>query len=161
MEDKQKVYIRGCKGRGSEIKDILTGLGATETIDGCNNDDRVYFINHHNKITCAFIDSEVGAIIMDNYKEIELPQRRWEDGDVLIDEWNTESYAVFKEYGNKPFFRAYFVLLGKEILFDELLDAEHYRLANAEEMRKAPMLFFFMLNNLDVIRKCLPKKVED
>ena len=159
MEDKQKVYIRGCKGRGSEIKDILTGLGATETIDGCNNDDRVYFINHHNKITCAFIDSEVGAIIMDNYKEIELPQRRWEDGDVLIDEWNTESYAVFKEYGNKPFFRAYFVLLGKEILFDELLDAEHYRLASAKEIKGLPILFSYLMAYLNEAGLCLPKAV--
>ena len=28
MEEKQKVWIRGRKGRGSEIKGILTGLGA-------------------------------------------------------------------------------------------------------------------------------------
>ena len=106
-----------------------------------------------------YVEVSKSKFISEVTKFKQLLRKPWKDGDVLIDEWNTESYVVFKEYGNKSFFRAYFVLLGKEINFDELLDAEHYRLANAEEMRKAPMLFYFLLNNLDAVRRCLPKKV--
>lgn len=81
MEEKKKVYIIGCKGRGSEIIDILTGLGATKIME-LNGEakDTIYFINHDNNITCAFIDSELGGIIMDNYKEIKLPGQKWKDG---------------------------------------------------------------------------------
>lgn len=148
MEEKQKVYIRGCKGRGSEVIDTLTRLGATETIDGCNNDDRIYFINHHNKITCALIDSEVGNIIMDNYKEIELPQRQWEDGDILIDDSDPKSYAVFKKYGTGLIFRAYFVLIDKTAYFDTLANVRHYHLANEEEKKVFHMQYSRLWSNM-------------
>ena len=93
----------------------------------------------------------------------QLLRKPWKDGDVLVDDCNSESYAVFKEYGKGTAFRAYFVLLGKTLYFDTLanVSVEHYHLASAAEMRKIPMLFYFLLNNLDAVRKCLPKKVED
>ena len=159
MEDKQKVYIRGCKGRGSEIKDILTGLGATETIDGCNNDDRVYFINHHNKITCAFIDSEVGAIIMDNYKEIELPQREWKDGDILVCNRYPNCYAVFKKYIDNNTFDAYFIYDNKNAYFDATVFSGDYHRASAKETEGLPRLFSYLMAYLNDAGLCLPKAV--
>lgn len=157
MEEKQKVYIRGCKGRGSEVIDILAGLGATETIDGCNNDDLIYFINHHNKITCALIESEVGAIIMDNYREIELPQRQWEDGDILICSRYPNCYAVFKKYIDNNTFDAYFIYDNKNAYFDATAFSKAYRLASAKDIEGLPRLFSYLMAYLNASGLCLPK----
>ena len=160
MEEKQKVYIRGCKGRGSEVIDILTGLGATETIDGCNNDDRIYFINHDNNITCALVDSEVGAIIMDNYKEIELPQQPWKDGDILVCKRYPNCYAVFKRYDVNDTFDAYFIYDNKNTYLDATAFAEAYRLASAKDIEGLPRLFSYLMKYLNDAGLCLPKKIE-
>ena len=45
MKDNQKIYIRGNKERWNEIKDILTGLGATPAECSCD-DNFIYFINN-------------------------------------------------------------------------------------------------------------------
>jgi hypothetical protein len=84
MEEKKKVWIRGRKGRGSEIKKILKGLGAKVYGLDCNEDDSIYFIDHENGIGVTFTDSELAQVIMDNYREIELPRQEWKDGDVLL-----------------------------------------------------------------------------
>lgn len=161
MEEKKKVFIRGNKYRGDEIKDILTGLGATTEYVSCDNDDYIYFITHENEISIALIGSEVARIIMDNYKEIELPQQPWKDGDILVDDSEPKSYAVFKEY-NKEFnaFRTYFILNNKTAYFDTPANVGHYHLASKEEIESLSMLFCFLMGRLNEIGLCLPKKVE-
>ena len=161
MEENKKVFIRGCKGRGSEIADILTGFGATAAEVSCVGDDRIYFITHDNNISVAFVGSELGHIIMDNYKEIKLPQRQeWKEGDILVDDSNPKSYAVFKEYGKGVAFRAYFFLCDKIVYFDTTASVTHYHLANAEELENLPRLFSFLMGNLNEVGLCLPKKVD-
>ena len=142
MEEKQKVYVRGRKGREKEVVDILTGLGANAPkYEYGNSDDYLYFINHNNEIGVALIGSEVGAIIMDNYKEIELPQRQWNDGDILICNRYPNCYAVFKKYIDNNTFEAYFILDNKDAHFDATASVEHYRLANTKEIKGLPRLF--------------------
>ncbi|MFW5570189.1 MAG: hypothetical protein ACOCNZ_03000 [Prevotella sp.] len=155
MEEKQKVYIRGCKGRWNEIKDILTGLGATQAECSCD-DNFVYFINHHNKITCALIGSEIVNIIMDNYREIELPQQ-WKEGDILIHDRYPYCYAVFKKYKDNDTFEAYFILDNKDAHFDATASVEHYRLANTKEIKGLPRLFSYLMAYLNDAGLCLPK----
>ena len=71
MEEKKKVFIRGRKGRGDEIKGILEGLGAEAKGINCNEGDCVYFINHDNEIDCVpGFSTELAQVIMDNYREI-------------------------------------------------------------------------------------------
>ena len=118
MEENKKVYVRGHKGREKDVVDILVGLGANAPkFEFGNGDDCLYFINHNNEIGVALIDSEVGAIIMDNYKEIELPRRLWKDGDVLVNNNYPGYYAVFKKYRNDHTFETFFVLCQKEVIF--------------------------------------------
>lgn len=155
----KKVFIRGCKGRGSEAIDILTGLGANAPkYELADSDDYLYFINHDNEIGVALINSEVGYIIMDNYKEIELQQQQqWKEGDILVYNTDPFRYAVFGKYNNDDTFEAYFILEDKTAHFDATAHVGNYHLTNAAEKRMIPMLFFFLLNNLDAVRKCLPK----
>ena len=166
MEEKKKVFIRGNKYRGDEIRNILTGLGATTEYVSCDNDDYIYFITHENEISIAVIGSEVARIIMDNYKEIELPQqpwkewKEWKDGDILIDDYEPKRYAVFKEHGKGLAFRAYFVLLDKTAYFDTPANVRHFHLASKEEIESLPMLFCFLMGRLNEVGLCLPKKVE-
>ncbi len=159
MEEKKKVFIRGCKNRGDEIKNILTGLGATATDISFSDDKFIYFINHHNKISLALVSSEVGAIIMDNYKEIQLPQKQWKDGDVLVNNNYPSSYAVFKKYNDNGTFEAYFTLDQKTAHFDTAAYVEAFHLASAEELENLPRLFSFLMGNLNEVGLCLPKNV--
>ena len=158
MEEKQKVYIRGCKGRGSEVIDTLTRLGATKTIEISGEaKDTIYFINHDNHISIAFIGSELARIIMDNYREIELPQRQWEDGDILIYDRYPYCYAVFKKYKGNNTFEAYFIYDNKNVYFDATAFSEAYRLANAKEIEGLPILFSYQMAYLNNAGLCLPK----
>lgn len=160
MEENKKVYIRGRKDRGDEIKDILTGLGAHPVTDvSCNNDRFIYFINHENEISVALIDSEVARIIMDNYKEIELPRRLWKDGDVLVNNNYPGCYAVFKKYNVNGTFEAYFTLGGKTAIFDATAYVEGFHFASKEELKEVPCIFTFLIGALNKAGHCLPKKV--
>lgn len=167
MKESQKIYIKGNKDRGDEIEAILTGLGATPVagID-CDNDQFLYFIDHDNEICIAIIDSEVGRIIMDNYKEIELPQqpwkewKEWKDGDILIDDYEPKRYAVFKEHGKGLAFRAYFVLLDKTAYFDTPANVRHLHLASTEEVENLPSLFRLLICGLNDAYLHFPKKGE-
>ena len=100
--------------------------------------------------------------IMDNYKEIELPQRQWHDGDILVCKRYPNCYAVFKKYKDNDTFETYFVHLNnicnKTVHFDTLEPVRCFHLASAEKKSKCLKLFYGLLNNLDAFRKCLPKK---
>jgi len=161
MEEKKKVFIRGLKGRGNEVIDILTKLGAINTVSRYNdNSDYIYFINHRNEISCALVNSEMGAIIMDNYKEIALPRGRWKDGDVLVNNKFSGCYAVFKKYNNDGTFEVYFTLDQKTAHFDTAAFVEAFHLATTAEIENLPLLFCFLMGRLNEAGLCLPKNVE-
>ena len=157
MEEKKKVWIRGCKCRWNEIKDILTGLGATATHESFSDDNFIYFINHNNKISIALVSSEVGAIIIDNYKEIQLPQKQWKDGDVLIcDKWPGQC-AVFKKYREDDVFEAYLIFDDDGISFNATAPVELYRLPNEKELEDAAKMFYTVGRKLFEVSKKLEK----
>lgn len=160
MKDNQKIYIIGDKNRGNEVKDILTGLGAHALTDiSCNNDRFIYFINHDNEISVALVGSEVARIIMDNYKKIELPSQQWKDGDVLVNNNYSSSYAVFKKYNDNGTFKTYFAFDNKTAYFDTSAQVELYHLASEEEIKNLPPLFCLLMSALNNAGLCLPKKV--
>ena len=161
MEEKQKVWIRGRKGCGDEIKGILTGLGATDAHGmRCENEDAIYFINHKNKISCADTISEVALIIMDNYKEIELPQRQqpWKDGDVLLCDKFPGQCAVFKKYREDGAFETYLIFYDDGISFNATAPVELYRLPNEKELEDAAKMFYAMARKMFEVSKKLEKK---
>lgn len=144
MEEKKKVFIRGRKGREKEVVDILTGLGANAPkCEYGDSDDYLYFINHNNEIGVALIGSEVGAIVMDNYKEIELPPMpSWEDGDILASNQirsalclnqRRSAYAVFKKYTGNTTFDSYIFIQGEEMYFGLTFPTAEFHLANEKE----------------------------
>lgn len=139
MKEKQKIFIRGNKYRRNEIKDILTGLGATTEYLSCDNDHFIYFITHENEISIALIGSEVARIIMDNYKEIELPPQ-WHDGDILISKDEPLAFAVFDYFSDEypDRFCQYFHTdsNGKAISGCLPMSSSDYRLATPEEAKR-------------------------
>ena len=158
MEEKQKVFIRGRKSRGDEIKDILTGLGGKDIGESCDDDECIYYISHDNQIAGSFVDFELAQVIMDNYKEIELPPFPWKEGDILIENNNPNRRAVFKRYRNNLTFEAFFILYQKSAHYDTLAHVEDYHRANKEEIENLPSLFCFLMGKLNEDGLCLPKK---
>lgn len=84
MKEKWKVYIKGVPGRGDEVIKILEDLGAKNLFDYDGNKlIYLYYIWHDGSIHVELIDNEYGQIIMDNYRELYLPEK-WKDGDILF-----------------------------------------------------------------------------
>ena len=152
MEEKKKVWIRGRKGHGEEIVQILDGLGAKGSDSSCDDENYVYFIAHNGKILGAPLHFEVASIIMDNYKEIKLPGQEWKDGDILAFNKYPGCYAVFKRFCEDHCFEAYFLIdhneVRNEIHFNITASVEPYHLANAKERRDAFRACTSMLINL-------------
>ena len=159
MEKKFKVYIKGVQGRGNEVIKALTDLGA-ENRDSCDGKDpkMLYFLNHSHGIARALLDSEVGRIIMDNYREILLPEQ-WRDGDILVCNRYPNCYAVFKKYIDNNTFDAYFIYDNKNAYFDATAFSEAYRLASTKEIKGLPILFSYLMAYLNASGLCLPKEV--
>lgn len=161
MEEKKKVYVRGRKGREKEVIDILTGLGANAPkYEYGNSDDYLYFINHNNEIGVALINSEVGAIIMDNYKEVELPPMpSWEDGDILTFDFTDCSgvYAVFKKYTENDTFESYILINKDDMRLGVSCPTGAYRLANEVEKEDFRRRYSFMKSNLEAATAVLNK----
>ena len=132
MEENKKVFIRSCIGRGSEVINTLKELGATKVIEVSGEaKDTIYFIDHDNHITCALVDSEIGRIIMDTYKEIEIPQQQqWKEGDILVYNSNPFLYAVFGKYRNEHTFETFFLFCQKEVFFNTVANIEDYHLTS-------------------------------
>ena len=142
MEEKKKVFIRGQKGRGDEIKGILTGLGAEAADISCNEDDCIYFIDHENVIYVTLIDSELAQVIMDNYREVELPAEQWKDGDVLIcDKWPGQC-AVFKKYREDGVFETYLTVDEGGVILNATAPVGLYHLASGKELEDAAKMFY-------------------
>lgn len=97
MREDLKVYIKGIPGRGKEVIKILTDLGGKESnsyLTGANKRG-IYYIQHNLMISFAAMNTEMSKIIMDNYKEIKLPEQ-WKNGDILYSDTDKE-FAVFKD----------------------------------------------------------------
>lgn len=158
MEEKKKVWIRGRKGRGSEIKGILTGLGAKAAEVICEDGDCIYFINHDNEIDCVSdFSTELAQIIMDNFREVELPAEQWKDGDVLIcDKW--PECAVFKKYREDGLFETYLTVDDEGVSLNATAPVEIYHLANGKEFEVAAKMFFTLARKLFEVGKKLEKK---
>ena len=159
MEEKKKVWIRGRKGCGKEIVKILEGLGATNVGKiGCENEDAIYFIDHENRISCRLRGSEIEHIIMDNYREVELPAEQWKDGDVLIcDKWPGQC-AVFKKYLEDGVFETYLTFDDDGISFNATAPVEIYHLASGKEFEVAAKMFFTLARKLFEVCQKLEKK---
>lgn len=159
MEEKKKVWIRGRKGRESEIKGILTGLGAKAAEVICEDGDCIYFINHDNEIDCVpGFSTELAQIIMDNYREVELPAEQWKDGDVLIcDKWPGQC-AVFKKYLEDGAFETYLIFDDGGISLNATAPVELYRLPNEKEFEDAAKMFYNVARKIFEVSKKLEKK---
>ena len=96
MKDEQKVWVRGVDGRGSEVIKALTDLGGENKYlyDG-EGSNRLYFIQHEGVIEWIHSDDEMAKIIMDNYRQLHLPDQ-WKDGDVLANVEFDDCFAVCK-----------------------------------------------------------------
>ena len=82
MEQKQKVWIRGVKGRGDEVIKMLMDLGAKNCDDLAGNDpNRVYSITTDGAIACTR-DGVTIEMLKTYYREIKLPEK-WVTGAVL------------------------------------------------------------------------------
>ena len=163
MDEKKKVWIRGRKGRGSEIKGILTGLGAKAAEVICEDGDCIYFINHDNEIDCVpGFSTELAQIIMDNYREVELPAEQWKDGDVLIcDKWPGQC-AVFKKYREGGAFETYLIFDEGGLSFNATAPVELYRLPNKKELEDAAKMFYTVAGKIfDVSKKLRNEKLQD
>lgn len=164
MKDKQKIFIRGRKGRGSEIVKILTELGAKPMKDSYDRDDCVYFIDHDNEIGCAPLCCEVARLVVDNYKEIELPERKWKDGDILAFNINhgvycIGVYAVFKKYAENDTFESYILIDDEYMRFGISFPTRDYHLANEVEKEDFSKKYNYMMSHLKAAGLCLPKEV--
>ena len=154
------MYIKGVQGRGEEVKLALINLGGYVVRDyNYTVSDCLYYINHNEEIRCTKKTTEIGKIIMDNYKEIKLPLLPWNDRDVLVINNYPDCYAAFKKYNDDGTFEAYFVLDHKTVYFDATASVESFHLASIEELEDIPRLFFFLMCNLNEIVLCLPKNV--
>ena len=166
MEENKKVFIRGRKGREQEVIDILAGLGANAPKhELADSDGYLYFINHYNEIGVALINSEVGAIIMDNYKEIELPQRPWKDGDILAFDIGdgvhcSGVYAVFKKYTENDTFESYILVNGDDVRLGISCPTGAYHLANEVEKEDFRRRCSFVMSDLKAAIAVLNKDTE-
>ncbi len=158
MEEKKKVFIRGRKGRGDEIKGILEGLGAEANGLNCNEGDCVYFINHDNEIDCVpGFSTELAQVIMDNYREIKLPEQEWKDGDVLIcDKWPGQC-ALFKKYREDGVFETYLTVDEGGISLNATAPVELYHLASGKELEVAAKMFYTVASKICEVSKILEK----
>lgn len=144
MEDKQKVYIKGVPCRGEEVVKVLTDLGGEDVLFNAENENCVYFINHKGEIDYEYTDTETAKLIMDNYREIQLPNEEWNDGDILISR-NETCYKIFSAYGRPDTVTAFYAynvsisLNGTITQYDDgiwICDKKDYRLATSSEVKR-------------------------
>lgn len=147
MREDWKVYIKGVQGRGEEVKQALINLGGYVVRDyNYTVSDCLYYINHNEEIRRTKKTTEIGKIIMDNYKEIKL-SGQWSDGDILVRKDNNNLFCVYqKPVDNGKGFLCH-VYVTKDVLFTGVTvptdPADNYRKAtDAEEST-----FYSLINN--------------
>lgn len=139
MEKRFKVYIKGVPGRGKEVIKAIADLGAEDGFSYCYGEDpqKLYFIDHNHAVKCAPLDSALGRIIMEYYREIQLPEQ-WLDGELLVGRGGN-LFAVFSHTDMESSFVAY--MQASEDGVQEYADGvvcsrEDYRLATDEEAKR-------------------------
>ena len=137
MEDRQRVFVRGVKGRGDEVLKMLENRGGENYyLDGADP-EYLYFINHKGSISLALLDSEFGKIIMDNYTELSLPEN-WKDGDVLVDRHDSQIMVLYEFVSDKEadLFNAHIRLNGDMIILHSLEVRKRFRIATDQEIER-------------------------
>lgn len=134
---KCKVYIKGVQGRGNEVIQTLTDLGAENRLSYDGEDPEImFFISHNHVINGAFEGSELAEVIMDYYREIRLPEQ-WKDGDLLAG-GGGNLFAIFS-YTMESSFVAYMLVNEDGVReYEEgvICRQEDYRLATDEEAKR-------------------------
>ena len=141
MIEEQKVYIRGVQGHGEEVIRELEDLGGKNSHYSGEDSNYIYYISHDGSVSLVSIKSEFGQIIMDNYREIKIPEQRWKDGDILVGK-NADIFVVFSNCSYKPGFFCPHLQVYKNkknsyiefLSSDVLLDIKYYRLATSLEI---------------------------
>lgn len=99
MTEEWKVFIKGVPGRGEEVIKALKAVGGklkqNSRLSGALS-SYVYIINHNGIIGAVPVGCELSKIIMDNYRELNLPEQ-WKYGDVLIRK-DGSSFDIFYRY---------------------------------------------------------------
>lgn len=158
MKEEWKVYIKGVPERGKEVIKTLTDLGAENLSKYVGSDlDRIYYIGHDGNIKLLPLDLEFTQIIIDNYKEIKLPE--WKDGDILIQTNDNGfiNYAVYKESkGLNEYMLAYISVnkctYGTNII---IYKDDNWKLASNEECKQFYKLLHYHHKDWDVKKKQL------
>lgn len=144
MEDRQRVYIKGVPGRGDEVIKMFEDRGVKKNCFlACTDPDLIYYISHDGIIQSVSYNNELGKVIMDNYREIKLPEQ-WMDGDVLVGRGG-DIFAVFRHMDIKSSFIAYMQASEDGAVDYEngvRCDREDYRLATDEEVER----FYYLLH---------------
>lgn len=136
MKKECKVYIRGVQGRGEEVIKALADLGAVNHWDYTGDSTNVmYYIKHDGYIGHFHYNTEFAQIIMDNYREIKLPEQ-WKDGDILFSEADNE-FAVFEvEHINSDKFFSYLSTCYAGYLTHQDIPKRGFRLATESEINQ-------------------------
>lgn len=141
MTEAWKVFIKGVQGRGDEVIKMLEGLGAVNHWnymgDGANC---IYHIRHDGYIDLVDYKAERAQIIMDNYREIKLPEL-WQDGDILVDNDDPNRFVVKSNAWTGPWenhFKAHLLVNPTSIGESPIAifcNADYHK-ADSEELRK-------------------------
>ena len=94
----KKVFIRGNKERGSEVIKMLKALGGVNSLCLTGTDDNIlYYINTYNNIDHALLESKVGILIQECFKELHLPEPNKELPNTW-EEWVEQNKKIYSEY---------------------------------------------------------------
>lgn len=153
MTEAWKVYIRGVQGRGEEVIKMLEDRGGSKhcQFDG-EDPDNIYFITHEGNIFMKYSYTEMGKIIMDNYREIKLPEK-WKDGDILKYTNYPGCYAVFKEYVSDDEFRFSMCFDNTSFTFNGIASVNPYSLATPSQVEEFHSLLHVIGYDWDAEKK--------
>lgn len=94
----KKVFIRGNGERGSEVIKMLKALGGVNSLCLTGTDDNIlYYINTYNNIDHALLESKIGILIQECFKELHLPEPNKELPNTW-EEWVEQNKKVYSEY---------------------------------------------------------------
>lgn len=146
MKEEWKVYIKSVSGRGDEVIKMLEDLGAKNSFDYEGNKlEALYYIWHDGSIHVELIDNEYGQIIMDNYRELKLPEK-WKDGDLIVCHMlSGNKYAVYSDDSELMTFNniiTYADVDNHTYGVNGLFDKEDFTLASDKEHKEFHELLF-------------------
>lgn len=156
MKEKWKVYIKGVPGRGDEVIKILEDLGAKNSFDYDGNKlVYLYYIWHNGSIHVELIDNEYGQIIMDNYRELYLPEK-WKDGNILFSP-RYKRFAIYAYEIPVPYLAVAYYCLDENFLAHPFprIKINDFRLATPQEIVQFHKLLHKHGKDWDAKKKCI------